>query len=233
MYPNGARKALTFSYDDGIYQDERLISILDKYNLKCTFNLNSGLLNSDQFFVNQGKVGEVKVQRVTSSLAKKWYSHHEVACHTINHPELTELSYEQKVYEIEVDKKNLEQLFERQITGMAYPFGRKIDDETIGIMKDCGIKYGRLAGNSESFLLPEDWYRWLPTAHHNHSKIFDMIDEFLNYDGEELIAFSIWGHSNNLDEDDNWETFINCAQLLSNRDDIWYCTNIELVNFLK
>ena len=34
-------KAVTFSYDDGVTQDIRLIEMLNRYNLKCTFNLNS------------------------------------------------------------------------------------------------------------------------------------------------------------------------------------------------
>ena len=40
----GKKKAITFSYDDGVTQDERLISLFNKYGLKCTFNLNSGFL---------------------------------------------------------------------------------------------------------------------------------------------------------------------------------------------
>ena len=38
---NGKNKAVTFSFDDGVEQDKLLIPILDKYNLKATFNLNS------------------------------------------------------------------------------------------------------------------------------------------------------------------------------------------------
>ena len=38
---NGLMKAVTFSYDDGITQDQRLIEIFDKYGLKSTFNINS------------------------------------------------------------------------------------------------------------------------------------------------------------------------------------------------
>ena len=34
-------KALTFSYDDGVEQDRRLVELFNKNNLKCTFNLNS------------------------------------------------------------------------------------------------------------------------------------------------------------------------------------------------
>ena len=39
---SGKLKAVTFSYDDGMTQDIRLIELLNKYNLKCTFNINSG-----------------------------------------------------------------------------------------------------------------------------------------------------------------------------------------------
>ena len=37
-------KAVTFSYDDGVTQDIRLIELFNKYGLKCTFNLNSARL---------------------------------------------------------------------------------------------------------------------------------------------------------------------------------------------
>ena len=42
-FPDFKPKALTVSYDDGVRQDKRLIEILQKYGLKRTFNLNSGL----------------------------------------------------------------------------------------------------------------------------------------------------------------------------------------------
>ena len=41
---NGKKKAITFSFDDGVAQDIRVIEILDKYGLKATFNLNSARL---------------------------------------------------------------------------------------------------------------------------------------------------------------------------------------------
>ena len=44
LWPGGKQKAFTVSYDDGITQDIRFIELLDRYNLKGTFNLNSGLL---------------------------------------------------------------------------------------------------------------------------------------------------------------------------------------------
>ena len=43
---HGKCKAVTFSYDDGVSQDVRLIALLDKYGLKATFNLNSEMFGA-------------------------------------------------------------------------------------------------------------------------------------------------------------------------------------------
>jgi len=40
----GKKRAVTLSFDDGVTQDIRLIEMLDRYGLKATFNINSGLL---------------------------------------------------------------------------------------------------------------------------------------------------------------------------------------------
>ena len=42
-FPEGREKALTFSYDDGVLADRKLIEIFDRYGLKGTFNLNNEL----------------------------------------------------------------------------------------------------------------------------------------------------------------------------------------------
>ena len=44
LFPEGKRKALTFSYDDGTIHDRRLAALLNEYGMKGTFNLNYGLL---------------------------------------------------------------------------------------------------------------------------------------------------------------------------------------------
>ena len=52
---NGKNKALTFSFDDGVRQDIRLIEIFNKYGLKGTFNLNSGFLGLEGTLVRNGR----------------------------------------------------------------------------------------------------------------------------------------------------------------------------------
>ena len=55
-------KAITFSYDDGVTQDIRLIELLNKYNLKCTFNLNSELLGKRGILTrNEQRVSNYKI----------------------------------------------------------------------------------------------------------------------------------------------------------------------------
>ena len=45
-FPEGKPKAVTLSYDDGIRADKRFSDIITKYGMKCTFNINSGAMNS-------------------------------------------------------------------------------------------------------------------------------------------------------------------------------------------
>ena len=50
----GKMKAITFSYDDGVTQDKRLVDIFNKYGLKATFNINSELLGRKNQLVREG-----------------------------------------------------------------------------------------------------------------------------------------------------------------------------------
>ena len=98
---NGKNKAITFSFDDGVMQDIRLIEILNKYGLKATFNLNSscfGLLNS---FERNGKT--FTRNRISIQDAKRVYQGHEVAVHTLTHPLLTQLDEATIIYQVEED----------------------------------------------------------------------------------------------------------------------------------
>lgn len=40
-FPGGKLKAMTFSYDDGVSADYRLVELMRKYYIKGTFNINT------------------------------------------------------------------------------------------------------------------------------------------------------------------------------------------------
>ena len=81
----GKMKAVTFSFDDGVTQDKRLIEIFDRYGLKCTFNINSGRLDEAKKLL----LGEVTVSHVKPRAQEiaAIYKNHEIAGHTLSHPQ--------------------------------------------------------------------------------------------------------------------------------------------------
>ena len=95
-FPGGKAKALTMSYDDGKVQDERLVSIFNKYGIKGTFNLNYGTL---------GKEPRISVNKV-----KELYQGHEIATHTMTHPTIARCPLTEVAEEILEDRKGLEKL---------------------------------------------------------------------------------------------------------------------------
>ena len=83
MFKNKYRKALTFSFDDGVNDDIRLVELLNRYSLKSTFNLNSGMLSNRR---NHWVFKDVKpVRNLYYSEAPNLYEGHEIASHTVNH----------------------------------------------------------------------------------------------------------------------------------------------------
>ena len=106
---NGKKKAVTFSFDDGVTQDIRLIEMLNHYGLKATFNLNSGLLGRTNELSRNGK--NVRHDRIATNDIKTVYAGHEVAVHTLTHPTLTALDEEEIIRQVEEDRKALKKSF--------------------------------------------------------------------------------------------------------------------------
>ena len=83
---NGKLKAVTFSFDDGVTQDKRLIEILNKYGLKATFNLNSAILGTNGELNRNDHI--VRHDKNHANEVAEIYKGHEVAVHTLVHPNL-------------------------------------------------------------------------------------------------------------------------------------------------
>ena len=44
--------------------------------------------------------------------------------------------------------------------------------------------------------------------------------------------FYLWGHSYEFERDDNWKIIEKFSKKIENKSDIWYATNIEIVDYL-
>ena len=53
---NGKKKAITFSFDDGMVEDIWLVNLFKKYGLKGTFNINSGLFSQELSAEEKGRM---------------------------------------------------------------------------------------------------------------------------------------------------------------------------------
>ena len=151
---NGKMKALTFSYDDGVTQDIRLIELLNKYNLKSTFNLNTELFDLPGEIPYKNKI--VSHTKVPKKDVRKIYEGHEIAVHSLTHPLLTALDETEVIRQVEQDRLNLSELAGYEVIGMAYPCGgEQNDDRTAKIIKDnTGVKYARTITHSFNSTTP-------------------------------------------------------------------------------
>ena len=229
-FPGGKPKAFTLSYDDGVEQDVKFIELCDKYGLKATFNLNSGLYTPEGTVFPKGRIH----RRLTKAAAGEVYGKngHEVATHAYTHPWLEKLSATNATYEIIKDREALEEQFGRIVNGHAYPYGT-YSDTVVECLRNCGIVYARTTKATHSFEIPTDWLRLHPTCHHDDGKAIELTKRFVELKNEAPLLFYMWGHTYEFEDKNNWEHFEEIAELISGKDDIWYANNIDVYNYVE
>lgn len=225
---NGKMKALTFSYDDGQTQDGRLIEILDRYNMKCTFNINSGhALKSEPRYYHD-HTPEVRANFYLWDEVPQIYRGHEVAAHALGHANLEELDRAECRAEMLGDLENIEVMTGKKPVGMAYPYGR-FNDETVDVLRELGYRYGRTTVSNHSFDLQSDLLHFDPTCHHNDPDLMALAKEFIDLEPDEPKIFYVWGHTYEFDMDHNWDAIERFCSYIAGRDDIFYGTNEEVL----
>ncbi len=122
VFPQGKKKALTFSFDDGVLQDRRLVAMMNRCGVKGTFNLNSG-----KFGRKQGDIGFYEHPAMTDILPeteiRTLYAGHEVACHGRYHLPPTMYPSAVMTQEYAADISALERLTGLPVHGGAYANG--------------------------------------------------------------------------------------------------------------
>lgn len=218
------QKAVTFSYDDGIEQDRRLVEIFNRYGMKCTFNLNTGIQTQESQFEIEG----VHIHRMNQKDIGDLYQGHEIALHGLTHAGPPELADEQFAKEFLQDAKNIERIYGKYPVGMAYAYG-SYDQRVVDYLKSIGIRYGRTVGSTHGFDLPKEPMLLEATCHHNDEKLFELAKQFLEAepdDGKPML-FYIWGHSYEFDVNRNWDRIERLCDMLAGHEDIFYGTNAE------
>ena len=230
-FPGGLPKALTLSYDDGVEQDEKLIAIVEKYGLKGTFNINSGCFPPEGTTYAPGTIHRrMPLNRLKEVYAKSSW---EIAAHAYTHASLVGLPANIAAEEVLRDRKELEDIFGAVIRGFAYPYGA-FDDQSVEILRSCGICYARTVQSTRDFHLPKDWLRLQATCHHNDPELMNLAEKFVKArNWWDPMLFYLWGHSYEFEANDNWDVIERFAQAVSGKEDIWYAANIEIYDYCE
>jgi peptidoglycan/xylan/chitin deacetylase (PgdA/CDA1 family) len=216
-FPGGRHKAVTLSYDDGKTMDRRLVEIFNRAGLKATFNLNGDKFGRDD--------------RIEKSEVASLYAGHEVAAHSLTHPTLTRCPREMMVRQIFDDRRRLEDIVGYAVRGFAYPNGQHTPT-LHALLPELGVAYARTTISTNDLLLPTNLITWDPTCHHRE-RLVERTTEFLaRAKSQYLDLLYVWGHSIDFDREDNWHIIDEFAEMVGGRNDIWFATNIEIVDYL-
>ena len=228
LYPGGKKKAFNITYDDSVLQDEAFVKLLNQYGIPATFHLNSGLMDPPFCWVHDSGL---EVTRLTFEKAKNVYQGHEIASHSLTHPDFTNLPKQEILRQMREDKQNLERVFGCRINGFGVPFDT-FGPEAVDAARECGFAYARNSEQSLSYAPPFDYFNWSVGVYHIDPDFDSYADGFFDTN-HELALCQIVGHSYDLDVYDMWGKMENLLKRVSQDDDIVCLTHGQLVAYLK
>lgn len=217
-FPGGRHKALTMSYDDGREEDRRLVELFNRHGIRGTFNLNGGITNDPR--------------RIPMTEYSALYAGHEIACHTYLHPTISRCPLDQVAQQILQDRIALEDVTGMPVRGLAYPNG-SYSPKIMELLPMLGIRYARVVPTTGDFQMPENWFAWAGTCHHNQDLLQRGEDFLARSKTQYLNLMYVWGHSYEFTTHDNWKVMEDFCAMMEGHDSIWYATNIEIVDYME
>ena len=179
------KKYFILSFDDGTVHDVAFIHLLNRLGIHGTFNLNSGLSHFIWY------KDDLPIYRFDLEENTFLYEGHEVASHSLTHPDMVGLDDEEARRQIVEDVTNLSRIFHRNIHGFAYPFSSYSEREIAIIRRETDLTYVRNSGIDESFSFPEDPYHISATTI-ELDRAIQLFPQFLK---EKTGVFVFAGHS--------------------------------------
>lgn len=100
------------------------------------------------------------------------------------------------------------------------------------MLPHLGFDYARVVQTTGNFSLPDDPFEWRPTCHHN-DQLMTYAETLIKTDRKQhLHLMYVWGHSYEFDNDNNWRLIESFCEYVGHNDEIWYATNIEIIDYL-
>nr|WP_313885214.1 polysaccharide deacetylase family protein [Clostridium sp. DJ247] len=121
-------KSVVITFDDG-YEDnyKNAYPILKEYGINATIFVITATIDTDKEYLTSEQLKEMQHNDI------------DIESHTVKHDKLNSLSYENQLQTLKDSKRYLEDLLNKDIKYIGYPFGIWNDD-TIKAAKDAGYK---------------------------------------------------------------------------------------------
>jgi len=122
-------KSIVLTFDDG-YMDNyhSAFPILKDFNMVATiFCITSNL--DGTYYLSKDAITEMSNYGI------------DIQSHTVNHPHLDKMNYDEQLTELKQSKKTLESIIGKKVDSIAYPFGA-FNDDSINAAKAAGYTLG-------------------------------------------------------------------------------------------
>ena len=221
-------------WDDGVATDIRLVEILRKYNAKATFNLCPGKIPEATvpygWTDTTGRDWSIKgfsSGHVGKNDLKAVYAGFQVASHCWDHENPLKTAPEDFLKAAVDARKFLEDLFQRECRGFAWPYGQHTP-ETERLLTDAGFRYGRTTANTDDVTRCGNPLALAPNCHFLNTRFWQIFEE-----AKKTGVFYFWGHTYEMmDCPQIWERFELAIRLLSEDPEVEWVDVIDLVPLL-
>jgi peptidoglycan/xylan/chitin deacetylase (PgdA/CDA1 family) len=241
---------ITTSWDDGHTLDLKLAKLLKRYNIPATF------------YIPLKVQGE---KTLTPDQINEIAEDFDIGGHTYSHVNLTELPKEEAYEEIIKGKEYLEEILGREIQSFCYPFGT-YSKEVINMVKKARFEGARTVklleikvsspfeigttihvgeGGRSHFRNFLKRSKVLPNARMTvyllaknllFTDWFETAVDSLDFVVKNGGVFHLWGHSYEMDRENNWEKlklFFEYISEVNKNKKILLMNNTELLQYLK
>ncbi|HLP04296.1 MAG TPA: polysaccharide deacetylase family protein [Paludibacter sp.] len=229
---------VTTSWDDGHPLDMKLLSLLEKYNMRATFYVP--ITNPENPVMGKKLIREISACQ-------------EVGGHTLNHLYLNHLNDTDAEYEITQCKIRLEEITGNPPTAFCFP-GGKYSTRDIGLIKKAGFLFGRTT-RLLTCSRPGSALMDTTVQVHNHSTItlinhcvknsnlssiptnmfflpfnknfLKLAEALLLRNLDSNCVYHIWGHSWEIEQFNMWKPLEELFKLINTCDNIILLNNTE------
>jgi peptidoglycan/xylan/chitin deacetylase (PgdA/CDA1 family) len=227
---------VTTSWDDGHQLDTKMAAFLADHGFRGTF------------YVSPRSREIPPERRISEPSLIDLSCHFEVGCHTLTHPHLTRLSAAEAAGEITDGKRAVEDVIGRTVSSFCYPYGA-YDRSHVEMVRAAGFRVGRstrrfsvaaspdplqMATTTHAARYKRDGWR----AARRTASARKAIRLWRDWDALARTVFEeaftgggvihIWGHSWEVEENDDWQRLSTLLHELGARDDVTMVTNAEL-----